>query len=208
MNSRQRIAAAVALEAPDRTPVAPLIDHFAAAYAGYTNAEIMADAEKRIAAVLKTMAGLGPWEMTFAADTANTLLLQVGVPARLKLPGRDLPADLVHQFEETEFLTPEDYDLLAQLGLVRFMHRVMSRLSPELSGPGGVVRLFKAFLDLRRHRLFPNRPFSVPPRRPKFRSGPRGPEAPGPGRESFRSGRLPPFYRRLQFPTSAEAFSG
>ena len=55
MNSFDRIKAVINLELPDRVPVGPLLDHFAATYAGITNAELMLDADKRIAAVLKTM---------------------------------------------------------------------------------------------------------------------------------------------------------
>ena len=133
-------------------PVAPLLDHFAATYSGYTNAEIMTDGDKRIEAVLKTMRELGPWDMTFLADTANALLLQVGVAIKLKLPGRDLPEDEIHQFEESEFLAPSDYDLLIEKGVVRFMYDCMKRQSPELAGPGGIWKFVKALFELRRHR--------------------------------------------------------
>ena len=60
MNARERIAAVVALEAPDRVPVAPLLDHFAATYTGISNAQLMNDPDARVAAVLRTMRELWP----------------------------------------------------------------------------------------------------------------------------------------------------
>ncbi|OGP59541.1 MAG: hypothetical protein A2V67_06210 [Deltaproteobacteria bacterium RBG_13_61_14] len=152
MNSRERIAAVVALEQPDRVPVAPLIDHFAATYAGISNAELMDHGDKRIAAVLKTMRELGPWDMTFIADTANAYLLKMGVLARLRLPGHELPANEIHQFVETEFLKPEDYDLLIKLGFFRFMMAVTGRNHPELAGVGNIFKIISSLLEMRRHR--------------------------------------------------------
>jgi len=151
MNARERLAAVVALQKPDRVLVAPLLDHYAATYSGYTNAEIMFDGRKRIAAVIKTATELGPWDMTFLADTANATLLQMGVPIPIKLPGRDLPANATHQFHETEFLTPDDYALLQRKGMIRFMMDVMARLKPEWKGLRGFVPLTKTMLEYRCH---------------------------------------------------------
>ena len=151
MNARQRIEAAVALQKPDRVPVAPLLDHYAATYSGYTCAEIMTQGDKRIAAVIKTAMELGPWDMTFLADTANAVLLQMGVAAAIKLPGRDLPVNVTHQFHETEFLTPDDYALLERKGVIRFMMDVMAGLKPEWRGLRGFALLTKTLLEYRRH---------------------------------------------------------
>ena len=151
MNARQRIEAVVALKIPDRVPVAPLLDHYAATYSGYTNAEIMMEGGKRIAAVIKTATELGPWDMTFLADTANAVLLQMGVPIPIKLPGRDLPANSTHQFHECDFLTPDDYSLLERKGMLLFMMDVMGRLKPDWKGVRGFVPLVKTMLEYRRH---------------------------------------------------------
>jgi hypothetical protein len=151
MNAQERIAAVVALQKPDRVPVAPLLDHYAARYAGYTNAEIMMEGDKRIAAVIKTATELGPWDMTFLADTANAVLLQIGVPIPIKLPGRDLPANVTHQFHEIEFLTPDDYALLERKGMLLFMMDSMGRLKPEWKGLRGFILLGETMFEYRRH---------------------------------------------------------
>ncbi len=154
MNAKQRIAAVVALEAPDRVPVAPLLDHFAATYTGITNAQLMNDSRARIAAVLRTMRELGPWDMTFAADTANAAILKRGVPLRIRLPGEDLPENEIHQFEESEFLQPEDYDLVIEKGYLPFTRDVLGRLYPEerRSALGRTVGMLAAFRRARRAR--------------------------------------------------------
>ena len=151
MNAKERIEAVVDLRTPDRVPVGPLLDHYAATYSGYTNAEIMTDGNKRIAAVIKTATELGPWDITYLADTANAVLLQMGVAAPIRLPGRDLPENSVHQFDESEFLTLEDYTLLERKGTVLFLMDVMGRLNPAWRGIRGFLPLMKTMLEYRRH---------------------------------------------------------
>ncbi len=150
ITAKDRIAAAISLEAADRVPVGPLLDHFAATYCGITKQELIEDGAKRIAAVRKTMRELGPWDITFMAEMANHVLL-MGGPARLKLPGHDLPADEIHQYEEFELLSPGDYDLLLRAGLTRFLRDVGLRLHPEMGGLRGYARFAYFVWELRRH---------------------------------------------------------
>jgi hypothetical protein len=75
----------------------------------------------------------------------------MGVPIPIKLPGRDLPANVTHQFHETELLTPDDYALLERKGMLRFMMDVMARLNPAWSGLRGFVPLTTTMLEYRRH---------------------------------------------------------
>jgi uroporphyrinogen-III decarboxylase len=132
MNSLERVEAAIALDVPDRVPLSPLLDHWAATYTGISNAELMSDPEKRIKAVLKTASDF-KWDMTYIADTANADILRLGVPARLLIPGRDLPPDEVHQFDEKEVMNAEDYAFLENEGVIPFLERIMSRIYPGMS---------------------------------------------------------------------------
>ncbi len=132
MNSRQRIEAAVALEAPDRVPLAPLLDHFASTHAGITKAVLMHDRAARRRAILKCLRELGPWDMSFMAETVIPEYMAMA-PARVLYPGRELPDDEIHQFEEFELLSAEDYDNLERLGFNRFLIEVSSRLNPGMS---------------------------------------------------------------------------
>lgn len=132
MNSFERVEAAIALEVPDRVPLSPLLDHWAATYTGISNAELMTDPEKRIEAVLKTASDF-KWDMTYIADTANADILRLGVPARLLIPGRDLPVNKVHQFDEKEVMNAEDYAFLENEGVMPFLERIMNRIYPGMS---------------------------------------------------------------------------
>jgi hypothetical protein len=132
MNASERIQAVVSGEMLDRIPLAPLLDHWAANYVGIPVYDLMTNAEKRIEAVLKTASAFR-WDMTFLADTAIETLLKVGVPARLKMPGIDLPADVTHQFDESGFMQVTDYDLLESQGLIPFLMTIIERIYPDMT---------------------------------------------------------------------------
>lgn len=150
MDSLERVEAAIALEVPDRVPLSPVLDHWAATYTGITNAELMIDPEKRIRAVLKTAEDF-EWDMTYMADFANAQLLQLGVPARLKQPGRDLPETSIHQFDEQGFMTPEDYDVLEAEGFFALLENVMGRIYPEMNLTTGLQQLAEATATIAEH---------------------------------------------------------
>ncbi len=150
MNSKERIDAVVALEKPDRVPVGPLLDHFAATYCGITKHDFMQDRKQRIKALLKTMNDLGPWDISFMGETVIPELLY-GAPARVFWPGIDLPADEIHQFEEFELLTPEDYEFMEKTGLPGFMKDVANRLYPELSLFKGMKMGLSYAMEIRKH---------------------------------------------------------
>ena len=128
MNSRERIEAVVQLDVPDRVPLAPQLDHFAATYTGISNHELMYDPAKRIAAILKVMRELGPWDMTFLAEMANGPLLQLGFPMKMMRPGYELPANEIHQFIEHEVMLPQDYDRTIDIGIIQFREELLRRI--------------------------------------------------------------------------------
>lgn len=150
MNSFERIDAAIALEEPDRVPLAPLLDHWAATYCGITNAELMADGEKRIEAVITTAIDF-KWDMTYIADTAIPGLLKLGIPAKLKLPGEDLPENGTHQFEEKEYMKVEDYDVLASEGLIAFIGTIMPRIYPDMTIETALTDLARVSAEMTTH---------------------------------------------------------
>lgn len=150
MKACERIEAVLALEKPDRVPLSPLLDHWAATYTGLTNAKLMKDPHARIQAVLQTARDFH-WDMTYIADTANPTLLRLGVPQRLLLPGVDLPETSVHQFEEKGFLHAEDYDLLAAEGLFPFLQAVMERIYPETTLESALQDLSDASVEMDEH---------------------------------------------------------
>jgi len=161
MNAQERIAAAIQLEMADRVPVGPWLDHFAATYAGISKQAFIEDDRQRIAAVLKTMTELGPWDITYAGENVSRTML-LGAPARVRWPGHDLPADEIHQFEEFELLTPEDYDLLINSGLSKFMRSMTKRLHPEVGFLSGLTMLLRFTLRLKKQARMIERAGAVP----------------------------------------------
>ncbi|MBN2282852.1 MAG: hypothetical protein JXO48_03080 [Deltaproteobacteria bacterium] len=143
MNSFERIDAVLALEQPDRVPLSPILDHWAATFTGISNAVLMSDPEERINAVIRT-ATSHRWDMTYLADLVNTPLLQVGVPARLLFPGRDLPADAAHQFDERGFMEDADYDILVSEGIYPFIEAIATRIYPEMTLESALISLDSA----------------------------------------------------------------
>jgi hypothetical protein len=83
------------------------------------------------------------WDMTFLADTANATLLKIGVPARIRLPGIDLPENSTHQFEEIGFMKDEDFDVLETDGIFALFSILIPRIYPEIT-------LESALLDIDR----------------------------------------------------------
>lgn len=150
MRSTERIRAAINLETADRVPVAPWLDHFAATYTGLPKDEFIRDDSKRFSAVLRTARELGPWDMTYLAENVSRTLI-MAAPARARWPGRDLPADQMHQFEEYELLGPEDYELFERTGLLRFLREVARRLYPRTDLVRGLLMLLSYTGRFRRH---------------------------------------------------------
>ena len=150
MRSTERILAAINLETADRVPVAPWLDHFAASYTGLPKEQFICDDEKRFRAVLRTARELGPWDMTYLAENVSRTLI-MAAPARARWPGRDLPEDHVHQFEEFELLGPHDYELFERIGLLRFLREVARRLHPGTDIVSGLLMLLSHTVRFRRH---------------------------------------------------------
>jgi hypothetical protein len=150
VNSAERIEAVVRLEVPDRVPLAPLLDHFAATYARISNHDLMYDPDMRIAAVIKTMTELGPWDMTYLADTANGPLLEAGVPLKMMRPGYELSANEIHQFVEEPVMDVSDYDRVVEVGLMQFREELLQRIYPE--GKRGGASISEALKALPAHK--------------------------------------------------------
>jgi uroporphyrinogen-III decarboxylase len=130
MTPRERIEAAVALQQPDRVPVAPLILQFAGRYGGITGEEYLFDLEKAEAAVEKTFYSLGGWDAWPLFNPIQGLALTMR-PIRYRFPGRELPPDSGYQVVEQEYMTVEDYDLIASEGYPAFFKRMHRRVYPE-----------------------------------------------------------------------------
>ena len=65
MSVEERLQAAIRLERPDRVPVAPMIYHFAAKYAGITVHELWSDWSKYEQAIKKCYLERGQWDIYY-----------------------------------------------------------------------------------------------------------------------------------------------
>jgi hypothetical protein len=124
----QRVRAAIALEGTDRAVFGASIDSFAASYAGITQEEWWFDHDKAVQALLHTYEELGPWDIAIGGAPGHPLAFALTAPMRVRLPGRDLPPDTPMQFDEEEFMVPEDYELVIERGYEAFLDAFFPRV--------------------------------------------------------------------------------
>ncbi len=144
MTSEERINAVIALNEPDRVPVALYVDAFAARHAGITLAEWVSDYEKGEAAVEKTFDDLGGCDAMIRTGCAHPDSYAMGAGLRTKLPGRDLPPDALWQYEEGPVMTVEDYDTIIDKGLGAFWLSYWPRIGID---PARVPAIAKAVAE-------------------------------------------------------------
>jgi hypothetical protein len=128
LTAEERVKAAIALQKTDRVPLGHSIDSFAAKYAGITQEQWWFDHEKANEALIKTFRDLGPWDTSVLFAPGHHLAFALSAPMRVKLPGRDLPPDTPMQFDESEIMTPEDYDSIIEQGYEAFLEVFFPRL--------------------------------------------------------------------------------
>jgi len=133
LSSAERLAAAVALEETGRAVLGHSIDSFAARYAGISQEAWWFDHAAADAALVMTFEELGPWDTCLAFAPGHPLAFALTAPMRVQLPGRDLPPDSPMQFDESEFMTPDDYDLIVEKGYPEFLENFLPRVGIEPS---------------------------------------------------------------------------
>ncbi len=144
MTSEERINTVISLKEPDRVPVALYMDAFAAHHAGITLAEWVSDYEKGESAVEKTFADLGGCDAMIRTGCPHPDSYAMGAAIRTKLPGRDLPADALWQYEEAPVMTVEDYDVIIEQGLAAFWQGYWPRIGID---PANVPSIARAVSD-------------------------------------------------------------
>jgi uroporphyrinogen-III decarboxylase len=120
MTSEERMLAAINLEEPDHVPVSPFIGlSFSAKFLGLTEAELHADPEKAVDALIKVFDTVGGWDVIVHVPLTE-LFYHVGGLA-VKVPGKQLPSRYQLQFDEKELLKIEDYKKISDMGWRRFL---------------------------------------------------------------------------------------
>lgn len=125
-----RIAAAVRLQKPDRVPVVPLGDAFAANIVGVSLAEFCTKPEVAYPTIIKAFSGLGDIDgiqhASYSVASLSTMWL-----SKVRWPGRDLPDNELWQVDEAELMTAGDYDLIARDGYGDWLERFIPRAGLE-----------------------------------------------------------------------------
>ncbi|MHB1475240.1 MAG: uroporphyrinogen decarboxylase family protein, partial [Dermatophilaceae bacterium] len=125
-----RIAAAVALEKPDRVPVIPLGDAFAANVMGVSLAEFCTNPEVAYPTIIEAFTSLGDIDgiqhASYSVSSLSTMWL-----SKVLWPGRDLPEDALWQVAEAELMTVDDYDAIAADGFGAWRERFIPRARLE-----------------------------------------------------------------------------
>lgn len=116
MTAHERLDAAIAMQPVDRVPVCLMAMFFCARHQGILTEEFIADDTLYQGTIEKTFDELGGWDVIFSGGKLEPILFSHSVPARLKLPGVELPSDSVWQFDEIEQMTVEEYDLVIDKG--------------------------------------------------------------------------------------------
>ena len=115
MTAHERLDATIAMEPVDRVPVCLMAMFFCARHQGVLTEEFIADDTLYQGTIEKTFDELGGWDVIFSGGKLAPILFSHSVPARLKLPGVELPSDSVWQFDEIEQMTVDEYDLVIDL---------------------------------------------------------------------------------------------
>jgi hypothetical protein len=131
MSRRERMEAAIGLEVPDRTPVAPLMVTFPLRHRGIIQAEGWRNLDKAFQATLDTFEDLGGVDFLAKTNLYWAMLGDklVNAPIRVLLPGKQLPEDALIQVQEVELFSRKEYDQIAAVGWNAFWKEQYPKLS-------------------------------------------------------------------------------
>jgi len=113
--AQERIDTAVRLGKPDRVPVAPMLDVFAARYAGVTQHDMLFNIKRADVAIDKVHRDMGPLDgfgMSNAGLARFVLAMAISAPV---MPGVDgVDENALWQFVERTVMTPDEYPELTR----------------------------------------------------------------------------------------------
>ena len=136
-----RILQAVALEAPDRTPVVLEYSGFAAHVTNTRMSEFLRSPTKNIDTMIQAYDIIARGDDIIArgddiiggGDAINygsfwPYALSYDFMAKVRVPGVELPADDMWQVEEYELMQPGDYNRILEMGWPEFFDEFMKRI--------------------------------------------------------------------------------
>lgn len=140
MTPFERIDAATRLERPDRVPVVPMMDIFAARHAGITQHEMLFNIHLADWSIQKTMDDLGRLDGFSFSYAGMGTLLELAIPNPPRLPGRrGVPHDSEWMFVERPVMEPSEYADIARKGMIRHTMGKVLQTHPWLRDPATLV---------------------------------------------------------------------
>jgi hypothetical protein len=136
MSSRERIDTAIRLGKPDRVPVVPMIDSFAARYAGVTQHDMLFSIRRSDRAFLQVHRDLGPIDGFNYSNAGLARLMDSLSIVPPIFPGvNGVDANAIWQFVEKTVIRPDEYAALAARPGA-FMRDKAIELRSDLKGLG------------------------------------------------------------------------
>jgi hypothetical protein len=133
MTPRERIETTIRCEKPDRVPISPMLDFFCARYKGVVMEKFVNDNDLGRELLIQVWDEFGGWDATYQGTTLNQLAFALTLPMHLKLPGRELPADSLWQFDEYPIIEIEDYDFAIANGFQPLWGKLFPKICPNYS---------------------------------------------------------------------------
>lgn len=110
-----RLRTVVAMEKPDRTPIVFNASAFCVRYAGGKLSDLVTNVEYGNELILKGMQAIGDIDSIEIAGDYPPIMGSIFL-SPIKVPGRDLPDDMIWQIDERGLMTEEDYDTIIDKG--------------------------------------------------------------------------------------------
>ena len=132
MTPRERIEAVIRCEKPDHVPIIPMLGFFCARYYGIPLEKYISDGDLGRDVQLRVFDEFGGWDVLYVSSSLNEFAFQLTLPMRLKIPGRELPANTLWQFHEVPVIEVEDYDFVIEHGLHALMGKIFPKIRPYM----------------------------------------------------------------------------
>lgn len=144
MTHRERLEAAIRCEKPDHVPISPMLDFFCARYKGVKLDKFINDNDLGRELLIQIFDEFGGWDATYQSTTLNEFAFGLTLPMRMKVPGRELPPDMIWQFDEIPIIEIEDYDFAIANGFLPLWGKLFPKMRPHQT-PAQIPELMEAW---------------------------------------------------------------
>jgi hypothetical protein len=158
MTPAEKTMAAVKVQPLDYVPVAVDMGYWVAHHSGVTIHKFLTDMRLQMELQHKAFEEL-KWVDYIQEFPSGTVFNRVSsfshMPMKIKLPGVELPPDVAPQYEETELMPFEAYDLLIKKGWMRYaLEDLVPKYYPNQKDPGMIYDEEADFKYYSRYKVF------------------------------------------------------